>query len=174
MKSTVSSLILSLLTALALTACGDDGGTPGGGTDATTDGTAPTTDGATTDGTAPTTDGAPATDATTSGGAGVECNGDTCSGDQICCLTGGQGGALTCMTAAECDTANGTQFACDGPEDCTAADTVCCLRDGSSCTAAADCRGVEACSEDVGCTDPAQSCCPVPGTPFHVCAARCR
>jgi len=171
MKSTATSLILSVITALALAACGDDGGTPGGGTDATTDGTT-VSDGAATDAPAP-TDGTTATDAPTSGGPGVQCNGDTCDGDQICCLTGGQGGGLTCMTAAECDTASGTSFACDGPEDCTAADTVCCIRNGSSCTATAECRGVQACSVDDDCTEQAPSCCAVPGTPFKVCAARC-
>jgi hypothetical protein len=102
---------------------------------------------------------------------GVMCEAATCGAGEECCV---QGQARTCVASGTC---NGTNFDCDGAEDCATAGQVCCYgggqgpNGGTSCTAAASCPG-PTCGSAADCTmAPNTMCCTV--GQLQVCLAVC-
>jgi hypothetical protein len=119
-------------------------------------------------------DGAVAIDAPNGGidaAVGVMCDTDFCTAGEECCI---QGMNRSCVATGTC---NGTNFDCDGIEDCAGAGMVCCFSGaggpggGSTCTDAASCP-TPTCAGAGDCTmAPNTMCCTV--GQLQVCLAAC-
>jgi hypothetical protein len=162
---------MSVLLALTLFACGDDGGSNNSTKDAPT-ATDDSSGGSGSDDGGGTVDAPPGM--TADAGVGATCGSMTCSATQECCV--GQGGS-TCVAAGTC---NGVSFACDGPEDC-ASNQVCCFgnggggsgaTEGSECKPAQQCQA-NACHVDTDCSGQTSKCCAIGNTQYKVCLAQC-
>ncbi len=98
------------------------------------------------------------------GETGVGCAAAVCSGAApLCCVTFG---ALSC--AAACQPGLSAPFACDGPEDCPTAGTVCCAGlGGAACLASASCPhggttlgdNYKLCNNTADCSAGGEVCC---------------
>jgi hypothetical protein len=144
--------------AVALVACGSDGGS-NDKLDAPSSGDGPRTD-------APAGDG-PVTNVDAAISPGAACGAVTCTlGQQDCCI----GVMNVCKAAGTCPSQG---FACDGPEDCPGA--VCCYpnsNNGSRCQAN-NCQAI-ACHADTDCPTGTSKCCLKPFSPdYKVCQAQC-
>jgi len=101
-----------------------------------------------------------------------------CGLPEGCCIptTATSADVGVCRAAASCAT---VLFACDGPEDCGAAQVCCAKGQTASCTSETDCFGVEAfvlCHENAHCEGkPGTSCGPGdPGTFWDTVIGVCR
>ena len=153
----LASFGLFIPAVLSFGACGGtvEGGSPGGGSDASThtDGTTGGPDGSTLlDGTTG-IDRVSITEAST----GLPCGMTTCnSATQDCCATRGGG---TCIAkGGACD--GGVVITCSGPEDCPVSGDICCAEFGGgggtpsvSCTTMTACHGVLLCEKPSDCPD---------------------
>ncbi len=145
-------MLRAFVIAMALIACGDDGG-GSQKMDAPSPG-----DGA--------TNGDASMNIDASISPGPACGATTCTlGQQDCCI-----GVMTvCKPAGTCPSQG---FACDGPEDCPNA--VCCYpnNNGSRCQAN-NCQDI-ACHADTDCPAGTPKCCGKPFTPsYKVCQTQC-
>lgn len=105
---------------------------------------------------------------------GIPCGDDTCDeAAEECCV--GEGGP-SCVSKDTCETVT---FGCDGPEDCPAADDLCCGNgaDGTSCQPAEDCGGggesPVVCHADEECPEQGDECCIPPQLESGVCRPNC-
>ena len=153
-------MIRILVIAMALIACGGNGGGSS------------KIDASSTPGDGATSDGPRIIDAPMGGGVdaaiapGPACGPTTCTlGQQECCI----GAVSVCKPSGTCPSQG---FACDGPEDCPGA--VCCFpnNNGSRCQTN-NCQDI-ACHKDADCPAGTPKCCPKAFTPsYNVCQAQC-